>query len=127
MSNNKLDEIIDNIESLTYEDKSKLYTKCFGFGTLASTKLNDKLILISLVALTANKLKQKNPELTTLELLEKITGGKDSIYFHEALENLALIVDDLSFGIDEFDPCGLTNSKDIINNIKELLETWLPF
>jgi len=127
MNNNELGNLEKQIKSLSYEDKSLLYTRCFGFGTLASVRLNEKLILIALVALTSTKLKEKNPKLSTLEFLTKITGEKSGTHFYTAIENLALIVDDLSYSCKEFDPCGLTNSKDIINKIKELLETWTPF
>lgn len=124
---NKIREIETSIKDLSYEDKSKLHVRQFGFGSLDSTSLNDKLILISLIAFTANKLKEKNPELTTLSMLVKITGEKEGTNFYAALENLSLLVDDLSYGITVFDPCGLTSSKDIINKIKELLQTWTPF
>ncbi len=123
----KLDNLTEDIKSLSFEDRAKLYTVCFGFGTLASKELNTKLILISLVALTSSKLKEKNPKMTTLDLLIKLTGEKPGTFYYTALENLAIIADDLSYSTDIFDPCGLTNSTDIINKIKELLQTWTPF
>jgi hypothetical protein len=123
----KIEELEHAIKELSYEERSKLYTRNFGFGALASTKLSDKLVLISLISLTVNKLRVKNPELTTIDLLAKITGEKPNTHFYTALENLALMVDDLSYCVTEFDPCGLTNSKDIINKIKEFLQTWTPF
>ena len=83
--------------------------------------------LISLIALTSAKLKEKNPELTTLNLLVKITGEKEGTYFYKFLESLSILVDDLSYNSTKFDPCGLKSSTDIINKIKELLNTWTPF
>jgi hypothetical protein len=123
----KLDNLIKEIKDLSFEDRTKLYTVCFGFGALDSKELNTKLILVSLVALTSGKLKEKNPKMTTLDLLVKITGEKPGTFNYTALENLAIITDDLSYNTDIFDPCGLTNSTDIINKIKELLQTWTPF
>jgi hypothetical protein len=122
-----VDEITNEINNLSYEDKFKLYIRCFGFGGLVSPELDDKLILISLIALTSYKLKEKNPKFTTLDLLIQITKEKEGTSFYKSLENLAMLVDDLSYGVTKFDSCGLTDSKQIINKIKELLNTWTPF
>lgn len=122
-----VDNLVKEIEGLSYKDKAQLYTKCFGFGTIASSEMNEKLVLISLIALTSQKLKEKNLELTTLDLLVKITGEKERTHFYRFLENLSILVDDLSYCSTKFDPCGLKNSTEIINKIKELLNTWTPF
>jgi hypothetical protein len=122
-----VDEITNEINKLSYEDRFKLYVRCFGFGNLLSDEFDDKLILISLIALTANKLKEKNPKLTTLDVLLQITKEKEGTSFYNALENLSMLVDDLSYGVSKFNSYGLTDSKQIINKIKELLNTWTPF
>lgn len=115
--------------NLNYDDKSRLFARCFGFGTIESIKLNDKLILISLIAFAHSKLKIKDPKLTILDLLLQITKiTKDrNKNFYTALENLSIFIEDLTYGSNEFDSCGLDNSKDIINKIRELLQSWLPF
>ena len=106
-----------------------MYTVVFGFGSLASINIADKLVLISLVGLSAFKLKENNPKLTTLEFLEKVTkvDKKSDESFYNFLCNLAILVDDLSYGTNQFDACGLKSSAEIINKIKEILQTWLPF
>ena len=124
-----INELASEIQSLSFEDKTKLYTKCFSFGYLSSPELNSKLVLISLVALSSSKLKENNPNLTTLDFLIKLSGidpNKKNHYYY-FLENLALISDDLSYMVTKFDPCGYKDSKEIINKIKELLQSWLPF
>lgn len=113
----------------TFEDKQKIYKKFFSTGYL-SLDLNDKLVLISLVALVSDKMKKKNQLLTTLEILKKITNSnspKDDSFFYEFLERLAIIVDDFSYGSSKFDSCGLKSSEEIIKKIKILLDMWLPF
>lgn len=121
--------IENQLKELSYSDKSKLFTRTFGFGTIESIKLNDKLILISLIAFAHSKLKVNNPDLTILDLLLQITKvDKDkNKHFYDALENLAIYIEDLTYGSKEFDSCGLDNSKDIINKIREYLLSWLPF
>ena len=49
---------------LTLEDKKQLYDRTFSIGNFNTKKLNDRLVLISLVSLAYNKLKQ-NPRTET--------------------------------------------------------------
>lgn len=124
----KVNNIASQIQELSFEEKSRLYTISFGFGSISSVEMNDKLILLSLIALTSSKLKEKNEEMTTLDLLIKLTKvSKEDEHFYSFIENLAILVDDLSYHTKVFDTCGMKNSNEILNKIKETLETWLPF
>ena len=127
--NRKVNLLAQEIQELTQEEKSRLYTVVFGFGSIASIDISDKLILISLVGLSSSKLKENNPRLTTLEFLEKLTkvDKKADENFYNFLCNLAILVDDLSYATKNYDACGLKSSAEIINKIKEILQTWLPF
>lgn len=122
-----VNEISNEINNLSYEDKKKIYTKCFSTGYINPGVLNDKLILISLISLSVNKLKVKNPTITTLDFLAKITNTQKDSSFYSFLEGFSIVVDDFAYEIVKFDSCGLTTSQDIINKIKELLNSWLPF
>lgn len=122
-----VNNIVSEINNLDFDSKSQVYTRCFGFGNMSSGVLNNKLILISLVALTVNKLKEKNKDLTTLDILLKITNTKPNYGFYDFLVNLSILVDDLAYDTYEFDSCGLTDSKQVINKINELVNQWLPF
>lgn len=128
MDATKVNELVNVIKSLNYNEKQLFYTKLFSVGYLSTKELNDRLVLISLVALTYKKLKEKDKKVTPLQILLKITGQvvDDSAFYH-SLEALSILVEDFSYGIEKIDPCGFTNSQDIINKIKELLSTWLPF
>ena len=123
-------DIINTINSLSYEDKAQVYSGCFSTGVIGSGSINDKLILISLISLTHLKLKSKNPTIKPIDILKQITNtndpDKDSA-FYQLLETLSLVVDDFAFGCNEADSCGLSSSKEIINKIKEFLTTWTPF
>lgn len=127
--NRKVNLLAQELSELSFEEKSRLYTVVYGFGSIASTNITDKLVLISLIGLSSYKLKEKNPEMTTLDFLIAITKStkKKDEQFHNFLENLAILVDDLSYATKEFDTCGMKSSAEIINKIKEILETWLPF
>jgi len=116
-----------DLNDLTLEDKKRIFQKLFSSGSL-SIDFNDKLVLISLIALVSKKLKAKNPSLTTLAILMKINGQKeDDSAFYNFLESMSILVDDLAYGSDKFDSCGLTSSDEIIKKIKHLLGLWLPF
>lgn len=127
--NRKVNLLAQELRELSFEEKSRLYTIVYGFGSIASINITDKLMLISLVGLSSTKLKEKNPEMTTLDFLVAVTKStkKKDEQFYSFLENLAILVDDLSYATKKFDTCGMKNSTEIINKIKEILETWLPF
>lgn len=116
-------------KNLTYEEKEVLHREVYSLGTIGSTHdVNDKLILISLLALTYLKMKEKNPNVKVIDILKSITKQEpDNSYFYQMLEGLAILVEDLSYNCKTADACGLTSSKEILMKIKAILNTWLPF
>lgn len=128
MERNKVADITLQIDTLTYTDKKEVYQKVFSLGFLSSKDMNDRLVLISLLGLTYQKMKEKDSTITPLTILMKITGQtKDNSSFYQFLEALSIIVEDFSYGIEKIDTCGLKSSQEIINKIKEILNTWMPF
>lgn len=127
--NRKINLLAQELNELSFEEKSRIYTIVYGFGTISSINITDKLVLISLIGLSSYKLKEKNPDMTTLDFLITITKAdkKKDAHFYNFLENLSILVDDLSYATKKFDTCGMKSSTEIINKIKEILETWLPF
>lgn len=123
-----VDEVHRTLNNLDYYDKHSVYQKVFSLGNLASDDMNEKLVLISLVALVTQKMREKDPTNNPLKLLMQITGQiKDNSFFYQFLESLSIIVEDFMYGCKKFDPCGLKSSQEIINRIKEILSTWVPF
>lgn len=123
-----VDDIHRTLNNLDYYDKHSVYQKVFSLGNLASDDMNEKLVLISLVALVTQKMREKDPTNNPLKLLMQITGQiKDNSFFYQFLESLSIIVEDFMYGCKKFDPCGLKSSQEIINRIKEILSTWVPF
>lgn len=127
MENPRIKELAAEIDSLSYQDKKEVYSKTFSTDYIGGEKLDDKLILISLITLTYFKLREKNPKVTPIEILEKITKEPKGTHFYKVLENLSIMVEDLSYGHKIANSCGLKTSQEIINKIKELVETWIPF
>lgn len=115
--------------NLTFDEKRELYIQKFSLGTFGAAKsVNDKLILISLISLTYMKMKEKKSDITVLEILKSITKqAPDNSYFYQMLESLALMVEDFCYNCETADSCGLKSSQEIVNKIKEILNTWIPF
>ena len=106
----------------------EVISRCFNFNNNQSEDLNDFLVLISLISFSYSKLREKNPLVTPLEILYKITGTiKDNSYFCKYLENLSILVELMYPGLKKIDACGMKTSQEIFNKIKELLEKWMPF
>jgi len=113
---------------IDFSQRRDLYVKYFSLGTIGKNTVNDKLILISLLSLTYIKMKEKKPDITVLDILKSITKQPvDNSIFYQMLESLSIIVEDFSFNCTIADSCGLHSSQEIINKIKEILNTWIPF
>lgn len=110
------------------QEKKEYYFKNFSLGSIGNGNVNDKLILISLLSLTYLKMKEKTPDIQVIDILKSITGvNPDNSAYYQLLESLSIIVEDYCYNCKTADNCGLTSSKEIINKIKGILSTWVPF
>lgn len=126
MDKNTIDNIVTAFAELDYTSKLKVYNRLFSLGYIP--EIENKFNLISLVALTTSKMREKNPKIMPLDILMKITGQeKDNSGFYQFLESLSIVVEDMSYQCSKFDACGCKTSQEIITKIKEILNTWLPF
>lgn len=114
--------------NLSYEEKRALLPQFISLGTFSSDDVFDKLILVSLVSLVYLKLKKTKPKITPLEVLLKISGDSEvGSYYYNMLESLALLVEEFCYQCTTSNAFNMTDSKEIINKIKELLSAWTPF
>ena len=128
MDKNAVDSLVIGFESLDYTDKLSAYNKTFSLGKFQSDNMNDKLVLISLVALATKMIRVKDATMTPLKLMMSLTGQiKDNSGFYQFLESLSIIIEDMSYGCTTIDACGMKTSQEITNKIKEILDTWMPF
>lgn len=128
MNKEKVDIVVSKLNDLEYDDKNSCYSRIFSLGNFNSTELNEKLVLISLVTLVYQQMRIKDSDITPLKVLLKITGEtKSNSGYYQMLENLSILITDLSYGCTKIDNCGLKTSQEIINRIKEILNTWMPF
>lgn len=124
----KTNEVITTLQNMSYEEKLDVYREVYFLGTFSSDTVNDKVILISLISLLYIKMKQKNPKVTPLQIIMKITGQEaDGTIYYKMLETLSIMVEEFSWQCKTASPYGLKTSKEIINKIKEILSVWIPF
>jgi hypothetical protein len=118
-----------DFQNLSYEDKVGFYIRNFSTGRFYSEKLSNKLALISLICLVTKKLREKDGNLTVKNVIEKVLQRPliSTQSFDSFLIGLAIICEDFLYGVTEIDNFGFTDSKQIINKIKELLNEWVPF
>lgn len=115
---------------MNFNELRKFYTDNFSIGYLNPQSKEDhttferKLILISLICYLYQKNKSKHPDLTYYSLIYKLSdklGLSDNF-----IKGLAIVCEDFSYGCYEFPTFGL-KGKDIISEIREILETYIPF
>ena len=93
-----------------------------------NTDISNKFALISLICFVTKQMKKKHPDTTCYQVVMKIVG--DSIvdnYYLDFLQGLSIVCEDFILHTTEFMTFDLTNSKDIINKIRDILNTWMPF
>ena len=108
---------------LSFEELDKLYQDNFSLGFFDKDG-NNRLALISLICYLYDKLKGKNPNLTYWSLIWKL--GKSTNMSEEYLKRLAVICKEFGYGSPKYNNFGIKDS-DIPEQIKKIMNTWLPF
>ena len=111
------------LQMVDYKELKSIYSRYYSIGSLGSS-LNDKLTLISLVAVLVHAAKKKSPDADCYKVLKKILKADTCDSY---LKSLCILVEDLMIGCNKFDNCGLKTSEEIINKINELYSGLLPF
>ena len=113
---------------MSFKELKKLYTDNFSLGYLNIPEANGhssferKLILISLMCYVVEKNKPKNPDLTAYALLYKLNTNLPDDF----LKGLAIICEDFSYQCHDFPTFGL-KGQDILKEIRQILNTYVPF
>ena len=116
---------------MSFEELRRFYSEHYSLGYLNPSESNGhspferKLILISLICYLYNKNKPKNPDLTYYSLIYKLsknTGLSDSF-----IKWWAIVCEDFAYGnTGEFPTFGLEGKK-ILEEIIEVLKSYVPF
>lgn len=112
----------------TYEELRIEYRKRYSLGNL-HTSFENKVGLISLVCFLTQQARKKNPDATCYQVLMKVIENRQpySELFLERIKGLSIICSDFLENTTNFLTFDLKTSKDIVNKINEILDTWMPF
>lgn len=113
---------------MTFNELKSFYSEHFSLGGINTidgrSAIENKFILISLIAHIYSKTKPKHPDLTYYSLIYKICNNMG--FDENFIKGLAIIVEDFAYGCVEFPTFGL-KGKDILTEIQKILKSWLPF
>ena len=124
--------VYQNIGDLPFNERGAAYEREFGLGNLGA-KIDNKLILVSLICSFVLAARKKDPNITALYCVKKLTDyeslamddriGETGKYY----ENLAIICDSFLYGVSEGNTFGLTSALDLKAKVKEFLSNRMPF
>lgn len=110
----------------TMNDLKEYYKQYFSLGCLACD-IGTKFALISLICFLTKQARNKTPNATTWQVIQKIRQGKESHNSEGLLKGLAVICDDFMRNTTEFLTFDLKSAKDMVAKINEILDKELPW
>lgn len=129
---NKVTNFNLNIGALPFNNRCVEYQKEFGLGNLG-IKIDNKLILVSLICSFVLAARKKNPAISVLDCVKTLTDYETLLEddpigeIRKYYENLAILCESFLYGVEEGNTFGLKNAKDLKNKVAEILSTRLPF
>lgn len=124
--------VMQDIGDLPFLERGAAYEREFGLGQLGE-KIDNKLILVSLICSFVLAARKKDPNITVLDCVKKLTDyeslamndrvGETGRYY----ENLAIICDSFLYGVSEGNTFGLKSAADLKAKVKEILSNYTPF
>ena len=110
-----------------YSELEEYYRKYFSLSCL-NTTIENKFGLISLICFLTQQARKKNPDATCYQVIMKVLGNETfDKYRMEFIRGLSIVCDDFMKHSSEFLTFGLKTSKAMVDKIKEIIDTWLPF
>lgn len=110
----------------SYQDLEDYYREYYSLGNLACS-IGEKFALISLICFLTKQARQKNPDATCYLVIMKIIDGEESQHDMKFIRGLSVVCTDMMKQCNDFLTFDMKTSKDMVNKIKEILHTWLPF
>lgn len=114
----------------SYELKKTVFVNNFSLGGITTSNFNDKIEIIVLLCFLYQQLHKRDPKKFTsvINVIDAIFTESQHKPFQNYLEGLAVLCEDLLFGVKEIEkPGDFKNSQEIINRIKTIASQWMPF
>lgn len=109
----------------SYKELQEIYLRYFSLGGIAG-EIDNKFALISLICFLTHQAKKKKPDATCYQVIQKVLDGKRTLP-EEYINGLSIVCEDFLKGSTEFNKCGCKTSKEMIDQIINILDHWLPF
>lgn len=111
----------------TYKELEDYYAKYFSLGCL-NTTLENKFGLISLICFLTKQARKNNPDATCYQVIKKVVKDTGfNKYQEEFLRGLSIICGDFMIQTSDFITFDLKSTKEIVEKINEIMNTWMPF
>ena len=114
---------------MTYKELDQFYADNYSIGYLSSkagerSPFENRLVLISLICYVKYKTSLKFPDVTHYQIIMKLS---DKLGLPENfIKGLSIVCKDFSYQCTEFPTFGLTGN-DIVKEVRNILNTYLPF
>ena len=113
---------------MNFKELKQFYSENFSLGYINSghnrSAIEERMILVCLIDYVTNKQKSKNPDTTHYEIIMKVSknlGLPDNF-----VRGLAIMCEDFAYCCDDFPTFGL-KGKEILEEIREILKSYIPF
>lgn len=108
---------------MSYKELRDIYSEHFSLGYI-NDSIETKFALISLICYVTQQARKKNRSVTYYQVIKAIT--KDISFPDSFIVGLSIICEEFGYGCNKFPLFGL-KGKQIISQIKEILEHYVPF
>ena len=109
--------------TVNYARLKELYKEFFSISYI-SHEIDKKFALIGLICYVTYKARQKDPDVTYLQIIEKLDVKQN--LSEDFKRGLAIVCEDFGYGCDKFPLFGL-EGKEIIKTIQNIFSEYLPF
>ena len=116
---------MNDLENISFEKLSKIYTKYFTLGYLNSN-MSDKLACIALTCYITNEFRKKGKKVTCYDVLKSVAKDWPKVSKDTFLKSLGAICEDFMYGCDTFLDFGIP-VKEMPQQLKKLLDNYCPF
>lgn len=123
--------VISDFEQLSFTDKRTVYHSLFSLGHIGDA-IDNKLILISLIGSFYIKAKEKSPEITVLDAVNKLIDDTSLVtdnfsHIQAYKEKIAILVEDFVYGVNKGNTFGIKNAAELRVKVNEIVKQQLPF
>lgn len=116
---------MNDLENISFDKLSKIYTKYFTLGYLNSN-MSDKLACIALTCYITNAVREKGKKVTCYDILLQVCKDWPDLQKNTFLKSLGALCEDFMYGCKDFIDFGVP-PKEMPKQLRKLLDNYCPF